>query len=438
MFQLSYNNQQFDPLSFTKNDFASFEGLDMNQVIQMSQYANNIANNRLDALNKERSDFIEKTKLNKRFSDLEQSYLNKLNSIIDNSSNLQLSDNANYNKLNTEIIRLKNDPVLREALYTTEKVKQYSELREKDPSIIDKYWSNPNEKNYHDFINGKTDQFEFNPIYKDYDYHSVVDEFMKSIPESEKESIKKYGINAIYTMKESGKGYDTLVEKAKSLKEDLLKNNPDSKFTFQRMINAGINPDILLDKAIESSANKYSSSKVNLGNISVDPNVTANQHQQQINISKSANSLNWEQFNYQKQQDLLKLNSLISNTGSNLQFGIDPNTNGTILKGTDGKAISSNELYKRFINNSRLNSKTKGIADNTNFNQYSDMEIIETGLTNNNGSLPLTKVRISNPKDKMSTPLEIEVPTELILGTTNNNQPGVDFNYVNGELVPVK
>ena len=178
--------------TFANIDFADFQGLNMNLIDRNAEYTQNLANKRFEEMVQAQTKLLEDVQLHKRFDYLEKDLQNKLASVIDNAGNVQLSDNANFSKLNTNLISLKTDPQLKKAVYSSEQAKKMQEILEKDPTLEKRPWDAPSAINYKKFLSGETNDFELLPIYKNVDLTEVWDGFFSKLPPNQQEILKEY------------------------------------------------------------------------------------------------------------------------------------------------------------------------------------------------------------------------------------------------------
>jgi hypothetical protein len=256
------NNDNFD-IDFSNIDFADFKPVDMNLLANNATFAQEVANKRLDALNEERKKLLEDVKLHKRFDNIQQDLVSKIDSVLQNAGNIQLSDNANYNRLNSSLTKLQTDPVLKRNIYTSEQAKKYSEILDKNPNLANQPWNDPNYDSYKKFIDGYSNDFELKPIYKEVDLIPVWDDFFSKLPKSEQNAIVKYGINGIAQAKKEGLDVDQLVGKIQNYKNFIVKNNPEVNSNLERRKNyaksQGLNGDEFINNYIDDSINASAS-----------------------------------------------------------------------------------------------------------------------------------------------------------------------------------
>lgn len=282
--------EMYDPV-WTNIDFADFQGLNMNLINQNAQFAQEIANKRLDEFKAAQSKMLDEIKLHKRFDYVQKDLENKLASVIENAGNVQLSDNANFTKLNTNLVSLKHDPELKKVIYSSEQAKKMQELIEKDPNLKDRPWDAPSLNQYNAFLNGQTNEFELTPTYKDVDMVGVFDEFFKELPKNEQSIFAKHGPYGIYTAKEEGYDMNSLINKVERFKQQIRLNNPEIKSHLSRRAKY-LSPDNpleyeekYLNDAMTTSASKYAQVNRTVSSLEMDPNASGNFQQQQLNIS---------------------------------------------------------------------------------------------------------------------------------------------------------
>ena len=241
-------------------DFADFQGLNMGLINQNAQFAQEVANKRLDEVLKQRDAILEKVKLHKRFDDLQGQLDNKLASIIDNMGQLQLSDAANYTSLNTSLIKANNDPVLQGAVQASQDAMSYEKMKFEKPEIAEQPWNNANEGNYQKFLRGETNDFTFNPIYKEYDLQTKADEFAKAVPADVQNAIVKYGLYGLQEKAIEDKSAGKLLTAFNSFKQGLMQD-PEFQSWYNRRGNfektRGSSIDDVINNMFKSSAAKY-------------------------------------------------------------------------------------------------------------------------------------------------------------------------------------
>ena len=241
-------------------DFADFQGLDMNLVNQNAQFAQEVANKRLDEVLKQRNAILEKVKLHKRFDDLQGQLDNKLGSIIDNMGQLQLSDSANFTSLNTSLIKAQNDPVLQSAVNASTDAIAYEKMKFEKPEIADQPWNNANEGSYQKFLRGETNDFTFNPIYKEYDLQTKADEFAKAVPPDVQNAIVKYGVYGLQEKAIEDKSAGRLLKAFNDYKQGLMQDPEFMSWAKRRGAfegTRGSSIDNVINNIFKSSAAKY-------------------------------------------------------------------------------------------------------------------------------------------------------------------------------------
>lgn len=241
-------------------DFADFQGLDMNLVNQNAQFAQEVANKRLDDVLKKRDALLESVKLHKRYDELQGQLDNKMSSIIDNMGNLQLSDSANYTALNSRLIKAKNDPVLQGAIESSEQAKAYEKFKFEKPEIEEQHWNDRNKGNYKRFLNGETNDFSFLPIYKEYDLQTKADEFAKAVPADVQNAIVKYGVYGLQEKAIEDKSAERLLKAFNDYKQGLMQDPEFMSWAKRRgdyEKTRGSSIDNVINNIFKSSAAKY-------------------------------------------------------------------------------------------------------------------------------------------------------------------------------------
>jgi hypothetical protein len=269
-------------------DFADFQGLNMNLVNQNAQFAQEVANKRLDEVLKQRNAILEKVKLHKRFDDLQGQLDNKLGSIIDNMGQLQLSDSANFTSLNTSLIKAQNDPVLQSAVNASTDAIAYEKMKFEKPEIADQPWNNANEDSYQRFLRGETNDFSLNPIYKEYDLQTKADEFAKAVPADVQNAIVKYGVYGLQEKAIEDKSAGRLLKAFNDYKQGLMQDPEFQSWAKRRGAfegKRGSSIDNVINNIFKSSAAKYGTTtptvKVSMPSANPDINVG-------INLSENA------------------------------------------------------------------------------------------------------------------------------------------------------
>jgi hypothetical protein len=287
--------------TFANIDFADFQGLDMNLIDRNAEYTQNIANKRFEGMLDAQAKLLEEIKLHKKFDYLEKDLQNKLASVIDNAGNVQLSDNANFNKLNTNLISLKADPQLKRAVYSSEQAKKMQEILQTDPTLEKRLWDAPATINYKKFLNGETNDFELTPIYKNVDLSSFwYDEFFKGLPKTQQESLKKYGQYGLIQAKKEGYDIGDLQEKIDKFKNFTIKNNPEivshleRRGNYEATINPNLNKDQFIENYINESLNAAASKVAGVSNtissVGMNPNQAGRMQQQSLDNAAGINS----------------------------------------------------------------------------------------------------------------------------------------------------
>ena len=241
-------------------DFAEFKGLDMNLVNQNAQFAQEVANKRLDDVLKKRDALLESVKLHKIQSGIQDQLDSKLASIIDNMGQLQLSDAANYTALNTNLIRAKSDPVLQAAVKSSADATAYEKAKFEKPEIAEQPWNNENEQNYQKFLKGETNDFSFNPIYKEYDVQAKADEFAKQVPPDVLNAIVKYGVYGLQEKAVEDKSVGRILTAFNPFKQGLMQD-PEFMSWYKRRgkyeETRGGSIDDVINNMFKSAAAKY-------------------------------------------------------------------------------------------------------------------------------------------------------------------------------------
>lgn len=275
-------------------DFADFQGLNMNLIDRNAEYSQNIANRRFEEILQAQNQLLENVKLNQKFDYLQKDLENKLASVIDNAGNIQLSDNANFNKLNTSLISLKNDPQLKRATYSSEQARKMQEILQKDPNIQNRPWDAPAINQYKAFLNGETNDFELAPIYKDVDLVPVWDEFFKGLPKNQQENLQKYGPYGLVQAKEEGRDIGDLIEKIEVFKNYTILNNPEINSNLTRRADyygkQGLNPEETINNyinnSLQASASKFAGISKTISSVQMNPNQSGRMQQQGLDISR--------------------------------------------------------------------------------------------------------------------------------------------------------
>ena len=261
-------------------DFADFQKLNMNLIDRNAEYTQNIANKRFEEMVQAQTQLLENVKLNQKFDYLEKDLQNKLASVIDNAGNVQLSDNANFNRLNTSLISLKTDPQLKRAVYSSEQARKMQEILQKDPTLEQRPWDASVVTNYKKFLKGETNDFELAPIYKDVDLVEVWDPFFKGLSKDEQTTLEKYGAYGLVQAKTEGRNVDQLIAKIQDFKNNAIKNNVEIKSHLDRRskyaadtlkVNANEWQEQYLNESINAAASKYAQVNKTLSGVQTAP-----------------------------------------------------------------------------------------------------------------------------------------------------------------------
>jgi len=285
--------------TFANIDFADFQGLDMNLIDRNAEYTQNIANKRFEEMVQAQTKLLEDVQLHKRFDYLEKDLQNKLASVIDNAGNVQLSDNANFNKLNTNLISLKADPQLRKAVYSSEEARKMQEILEKDPTLEKRPWDAPAAINYKKFLKGETNDFELTPIYKNVDLPSFwYNEFFSKLPADQQEVLRDYGTYGLVQAKQEGRNVDQLIDAIKNFKNFTIKNNPEivshleRRGNYEVTTNPNVNKDQFINDYIDESARAAASKVAGISNtissVGIKPDATMDLQWKQENRMQAA------------------------------------------------------------------------------------------------------------------------------------------------------
>jgi hypothetical protein len=285
--------------TFANIDFADFQGLDMNLIDRNAEYTQNIANKRFEEMVQAQTKLLEDVQLHKRFDYLEKDLQNKLASVIDNAGNVQLSDNANFNKLNTNLISLKADPQLKTAVYSSEQARKMQEILEKDPTLEKRPWDAPAAINYKKFLRGETNDFELTPIYKNVDLTSLwYNEFFSKLPADQQEVLRDYGTYGLVQAKQEGRNVDQLIDAIKDFKNFTIKNNPEivshleRRGNYEVTTNPNVNKDQFINDYIDESARAAASKVAGISNtissVGIKPDATMDLQWKQENRMQTA------------------------------------------------------------------------------------------------------------------------------------------------------
>jgi hypothetical protein len=397
--------------TFANIDFADFQGLDMNLIDRNAEYTQNIANKRFEEMVQAQTKLLEDVQLHKRFDYLEKDLQNKLASVIDNAGNVQLSDNANFNKLNTNLISLKADPQLKTAVYSSEQARKMQEILEKDPTLEKRPWDAPAAINYKKFLRGETNDFELTPIYKNVDLTSLwYNEFFSKLPTDQQEVLKDYGTYGLVQAKQEGRNVDQLIDAIKDFKNFTIKNNPEivshleRRGNYEVTTNPNVNKDQFINDYIDESARAAASKVAGISNtissVGIKPDATMDLQWKQENRMQAAQD---------RQDELL----------APYEF-----KGGVLIKGKKGAPPDVKTKFTNYIINNTsgiLNNKINLPTDPIPRDIIYEKSSIEPGVDGK----PILKVVYKKGKKEASIPviLKSEVISEA-------------QNYVNAATVP--
>jgi hypothetical protein len=270
--------------TFANIDFADFQGLNMNLIDRNAEYTQNIANKRFEEMVQAQTKLLEDVQLHKRFDYLEKDLQNKLASVIDNAGNVQLSDNANFNKLNTSLISLKTDPQLKRAVSSSEQARKMQEILEKDPTLEKRLWDAPSVNGYRKFVKGETNDFELEFIYKNVDLTAVWDPFFSKLPADQQEILRDYGTYGLVQAKQEGRNVDELIKSIEDFENFTIKNNPEIVSHLERRGNyeKATNPNIdknqfindYIKESLRASASKFAGVSNTISSVGIKPDET--------------------------------------------------------------------------------------------------------------------------------------------------------------------
>jgi hypothetical protein len=267
-------------------DFGDYISPDTRLIASNAAYAQQVANKRLEDLMEERQKIIDVVKLDKRFAQLQGQLTGQLDSLVEQASQSQLSDNANFTKFNTGLIKVKSDPAIQNALRSTEYAKAYADMRIKSPEIVDKpYLNGGNERDFLRFQNGETDEFILKPVYKEPKWQEEIFKFVKEMPDEEKEVFRNLG-SAVYQEKTKGKTAEDIKARTSQFANYLLNSNAETASHFRRMQQFGYNPISEIQQAINAAADQYKNESITLSNMQANPNVITPYQQQSLAISR--------------------------------------------------------------------------------------------------------------------------------------------------------
>jgi hypothetical protein len=267
-------------------DFGDYISPDTRLIASNAAFAQKTANDRLDAIMKEREKIIDAIKLDKQYGKLTGQLTGQLNSLVEQAAQSQLSDNANFTKFNTGLISIQRDPVIQNALRSTEYAKAYADMRIKSPEIVDKpYLNGGNERDFLRFQNGETDEFILKPVYKEPKWQEEIFKFVKEMPDEEKEVFRNLG-SAVYQEKTKGKTAEDIKARTSQFANYLLNSNAETASHFRRMQQFGYNPISEIQQAINAAADQYKNESITLSNMQANPNVITPYQQQSLAISR--------------------------------------------------------------------------------------------------------------------------------------------------------
>jgi hypothetical protein len=253
-------------------DFADYIAPNITGIGTDAAFAQKTANDRLDALLKQRQTLIDEIKLDKKYENITGQFRGQLESLIDQAAQSQLSDNANFTKFNTGLLKIKNDVVLQKALKSTENAKAYADWRTKNPNALDKaYLNGGNEDNFQRWKKGETDEFIMEPTYVEPNWQEDLFKKAKDIPDTEKEIFRQLG-SAVYQEKTKGKKAEDIKARMNNHVNYLLTSDPKTAPHFKRMMQFGYDPLPEIQKVINSAADLYKNESVTLSAMSANPN----------------------------------------------------------------------------------------------------------------------------------------------------------------------
>lgn len=270
-------------------DFGDYISPDTRLIASNAAFAQKTANDRLDDLMKERQKIIDAVQLDKRFAQLQGQLTGQLDSLVDQASKSQLSDNANFTKFNTGLIKVKSDPAIQNALKSTEYAKAYADMRIKNPEMVDKpYLNNGMERDFLRFKNGETDEFVLRPAYTEPKWQAKIFEGIKNLPQEEKEVFKTQG-SAIFQEKTKGLNEQRAYNSANSIVNYLLTSDPETASHFKRMKEFGYDPLPELQNTVKAAVDQYKNESITLSNMQANPNMlTAYQQRSLANAEYNA------------------------------------------------------------------------------------------------------------------------------------------------------
>jgi hypothetical protein len=418
--------EMYDP-TWTNINFGNFEGLNMDLVNRNAEFSQTIANKRYEEMMEAQNKLLEEVKLGKRFDYLENELKNKLASVIENAGNVQLSDNANFTKLNSNLISLKHDPNLKQAMYSTEQAKKYKEMLDKDPNLKNRPWDDANYTQFNNFINGQTNDFELKPVYKDVDLVATWDDFFKTLPKSEIDKLEKYGPYGLLQAREEGRDVGELIKAIEQFKNFTILNNPEINSNLERrrgyFASQGLDPNESVDKFINdslmASASKYATKNRTIKGVEMDVNQSGRMQDRQLPISErnAANSSSSSSSN--------------SNSGSGSGSGPYSLIGTAVMQGN--KAAPA-PLQKQLASTLNAEATRRLLAKNTKSLKEEDITKLHPAYVDNDGNyvvkVDYTKYDPVSEKDVISSTKATIEPSFVnnILQTFNSNTQSNNTN----------
>jgi hypothetical protein len=265
-------------------DFGDYISPDTRLIASNAAFAQQVANKRLGELMDERQKIIDAVQLDKRFAQLQGQLTGQLDSLVEQASKSQLSDNANFTKFNTGLIKVKTDPAIQTALNSTENAKVYADWRIKNPNAVDKdYLNGGNEKEFVRFKNGETDEFVMRPTYVEPKWREKIFEGIKNLPQQEKEVFKTQG-SAIFQEKTKGLDEQRALNSANSIVNYLVASDPETAPHFKRMMQFGYDPLPDIQNTVKAAVDQYKNESVTLSAMTANPNKLTAYQQQSLGI----------------------------------------------------------------------------------------------------------------------------------------------------------
>lgn len=267
-------------------DFGDYISPDTRLIASNAAFAQKTANDRLEDLMKERQAIIDNIKLDKKYANLQGQLLGQLDSLVEQASKSQLSDNANFTKFNTGLLKVKNDKTIQNALKSTEYAKAYSDWRVKNPNALDKdYLNGGNEREFQRWQNGETDEFVMKPTYVEPKWGDLIFDGIKNLPQEEKDVFKTKG-SAIFQEKTKGLNEQRAVNAANSIVNYLLTSHPETAPHFKRMMQFGYDPMPDIQNTVKAAVDQYKNESVTLSNYQANPNVLTPYQQRSLGIAE--------------------------------------------------------------------------------------------------------------------------------------------------------